>query len=551
MEEQASVALKRQGCNGNPQMNDDYTSPAPITMASEALAPVKERPSELPAEPEARTPPTVSVAETQLAVAATTGDASQTTKPSAADAEEVQPLANGSEVAACSTTSAQTLADALRVSVMQRAQHDRQSRDERVDPIIKENRKNCEVRSPTQKAERKSLVHEIMKTWRDRNAEGGLAATKAGLEDRFEKRHTRQIEKARTLRERYLELHESWTARCSRLDDRDPIRVSTPVAQEEVMLPTGGRTTRRTTATLGDAVRSDLEMQQIIESLGNEDMTDPNHLAARNVATIPDMISVAHGDVEYVYDDTNNLVNNPIEFYKHRTGFLDWTNDEKAIFNAKFAAHPKQFGIIADALKHKTAAQCVVYYYLHKKTFVDFRKVVTDYAPGKRRRGGRKVDKQKGNALLTDIRRHDDEVSSGRATRTRKPRLPIPDNTPTPTPEPELDPKPRKRRAARITAQEVEMVDEVSRPIGCFIGLFGDLRYPRTVLSNLPKKGSGVENRRLSLPLLETRHHRPRRSIGSLTRLTMQMAVVSHLRVRLGQKKTKVRYQFSHTHWHF
>ncbi len=184
-----------------------------------------------------------------------------------------------------------------------------------------------------------------------------------------------------------------------------------------------GRTTRRSAATLGDAVRSDLEMEQILATLGNEDLTDPHHLAVRNIAVIPDMISVEQGAVDYIFDDTSGLVKDPATYYDARTGFYDWTPDEEQIFIAKYADYPKQFGAIASFLPHKSQAQCVLYYYLHKKRLVDFRTAV-NIGNGKRKKGVRRGGKQKGNALLADIQQTDSQKPPGRRRRGRPPANP-------------------------------------------------------------------------------------------------------------------------------
>ncbi|KAI6040886.1 hypothetical protein EDC04DRAFT_2990107 [Pisolithus marmoratus] len=200
---------------------------------------------------------------------------------------------------------------------------------------------------------------------------------------------------------------------------------------EEVTVPSGGRSTRRSTAILGDAVRSDLEMEQIIASLGVEELTDPNYLAINNVAKIP-----GH-DIGHAWLDTNSLL------------------------------IPKQFGIIARDFQTRRPAQCVTYYYLQKRQGVDFRKAVMQYGAGRRRRNGRNA-KQRGNALLADIRRHDDEVSRGSSTVTpngtsaTSRRAAIqPDATPassgtTPDPDPEPPRRRRKPAASRLIIDKAD-----------------------------------------------------------------------------------------------
>lgn len=346
------------------------------------------------------------------------------------------------------------VADALRLSIIKRLQCDRQTRDERVEPVLNGNlhiapESVCLKADPLTNEEILVREHQVQKA---------AVGPRSALIARFTERRIFIEEKAQRLRDEYLSLHENWLASCRRLEDTDRLSAG----PEDAALAAAGRGTRRTATTLGDPVRSELEMEQIIATLGNEELTDPNHLAIRNVARIPDMLSVTHGNVEFTLDDTNNRVLDPVTFYMPRTGFEDWTQEEKEIFNERYAAHPKQFGLIADHLPHKSASQCVAYYYLHKKKFIDFRKVITKYAPNKKRRGGRGGGKGKGNALLTDIRRHDDEVASQvRSTRVRKPRFVQVDPSPISTPEPDGNGRRGKRRAAKpVSLAEPEDADE-------------------------------------------------------------------------------------------
>lgn len=367
---------------------------------------------------------------------------------------------------------AKSIKDVLRIVVMTRLLCDRQTREERVDPVLMANL--SVVSSDKYKVASTppdELIREVFEGKRLESRTSSFLAAEPSLVERFAERQAMQTEKIERLREEYVSLHERWMTHCAALDEQ-----SKPIALElSDILPPSGRTTRRSTATLGDAVRSDLEMEQIIASLGIDELTDPNQLSMKNSAIIPDMISVTHGRVDYVFDDTNNLVEDPVEFYGPHTGIHDWNEEEKAIFLEKFAIHPKQFGIIAEYLENKTAAQCVDFYYLHKKKFIDFRKVVQQ-APGKRKRRG--AGKRKGNALLTDIRQHDAEVhrdsgSNGPVTRRKRGGMPTTGDsrrapssrrstvhlepTPTSTPTPEPEGRPKRRRAplpaTRVTAQ--------------------------------------------------------------------------------------------------
>jgi hypothetical protein len=306
---------------------------------------------------------------------------------------------------------AKMIADALKKVVLTRNQLDRQPREGRVNPILMSNLSYASPppsRTPTSP---ETLVGEFQSKVVSVEDQESRMNTRAALAARFAEQRESLSEKQQRLRNEYIRHNRKWKAHCASLD------ASLKANVVEEAAATTGRTTRRSAATLGDAVRSDLEMEQIIASLGNEDMTDPNHLAVRNVATIPDMIAVEKGQVEYLFDDTNGLIDDPATFYDARSGFHDWAEDEKAIFLQKYAQFPKQFWHIASFLPNKTPSQCVLYYYVHKKRLIDFRSAVSAVS-NRRRRGGRRAGKQKGNALLADIQENDKErPASGRRRR--------------------------------------------------------------------------------------------------------------------------------------
>lgn len=370
-------------------------------------------------------------------------------------------------------STARNMNEALRIIVMTRLLRDHQSREARINPVLMANLAIAPPLEVHPSSTPGSLIDKMC---------GGLAhdtrleaasKTRPLLVKHFANRQSMIDEKKTRLREEYAMLQDRWIVHCNALNEKH----RTLASEQENQPPV--RTTRRSMA-ITDSVRSDFEMEQIIASLGNDDATDPNHLSIRNLARIPEMISAANGKVDTVFDDMNYLVDNPTEYYAPDTGINDWTDQEKKVFMEKFGAHPKQFGVIAEFLPNKSAAQCVAYYYLHKKLFIDFRRVISQYAPNKRRRRG--MGRKKGNGLLADIAMHDLEVHRGsgsgspstlmpaRASRGRrslnaisavKPPPPSRRNpvqleetpTSTPTPEPEL--KSRKRRAASGTSTPV------------------------------------------------------------------------------------------------
>ncbi len=374
---------------------------------------------------------------------------------------------------------AESLTEALHMVVGARQQLDVQTREERIIPILISNRAIASPLPDVLTLSADTLVQRVLAGQRAENTiqafeshvRNSLVANMASRQETVDEKNVR-------LRREYLALHREWVARCAELDNSHRVD---PTAGEVSAVPT--RTTRRSAAVLGDAVRSDLEMEQIIASLGNDELYDPAHLAMRNLAVIPDMISVTRGKVDAVFDDTNDAVNDPQSFFDPSPGLAEWTDDEVEIYKQRFAKYPKQFGHIAEGLAHKTQAQCVQFYYLHKKALIDFREAITTYGQSKRRRGGRRTDKKKGG-LLADIRQHDAEVSKGLDSVKRRAGAPArrrresartaprrsstavqqeeqtPVTTPTPEPEPEPEPEPvrPKRRRNPRPAPEPEPV---------------------------------------------------------------------------------------------
>ncbi|KXN90299.1 Nuclear receptor corepressor 1 [Leucoagaricus sp. SymC.cos] len=297
------------------------------------------------------------------------------------------------------------LMEPLKMVVKTRLLCDRQTREERVSPVLLANLSLAPKPDVDMNREpdAESVVREVIEGPRFARQAQSFEILKPSLVEFFSRRQALINDKIQQLKQDYVQLQEKWQRHCRLLNEQ-----AKPSLLEGESMPIG-RTTRRT-ANLGDAVRSDLEMEQILASLENNDAMDPHYLSQHNLATIPDMISVKNGQIDYLYDDTSHRVENPVDYYAPHTGIHDWTEEEKKVFLDKYAAYPKQFGIIADYLPNKTSSQCVDYYYLHKKNSIDFRKVVSKFGPKRRRRG---AGKRKGNALLTDIQKHDEEVHRG------------------------------------------------------------------------------------------------------------------------------------------
>ncbi|EJU02455.1 hypothetical protein DACRYDRAFT_107372 [Dacryopinax primogenitus] len=220
----------------------------------------------------------------------------------------------------------------------------------------------------------------------------------------------------KTLQNRYKYLDRQWHFQMERLDrilDDRKRRFALDKVQQTPATPGMGylfsdvespavptRSSRRSAASafFGDAVRSDLEMEAILEKIQMEESQDAAFRSRYSAASIPDMDIVTGAASEEKVDVSEFIVTNPEEFYQVDESPDHWTHQEDEIFAARYAETPKQFGEIAAGLPDKTAKQCVEYYYLNKRV-LDFRGKSTT---GKRK-SGKKAAKGKGRSIVADI----------------------------------------------------------------------------------------------------------------------------------------------------
>lgn len=296
------------------------------------------------------------------------------------------------------------------------------------------------------------IVSSAQPLWLDQ--EDKLAEkTKSKLFNQLLDRKKRLNEKIEGLKKRYRSINEEWKVHCSRLDRiaerREMLRrppTTTPAGTPGVFgvedpspgaagggllgaSLTTGRANRRNAQTgfagFGDAVRSEAEFLEILASLENADMQDPNMRAARTTATAPDMYIDPDSDrlMKLRYDDINGFVADPLGFYLDKFDPDVWSEEEKAIFARRYALWPKQFGKIAQALPHKTPQQCVRYYYLNKKLpGNDFKALAAARNRERKRKARGKPKKAKGSALMADLKsakgEEVDDVEDGSGVRS-------------------------------------------------------------------------------------------------------------------------------------
>ncbi|BFZ61047.1 DNA-binding protein snt1 [Saitoella coloradoensis] len=238
-------------------------------------------------------------------------------------------------------------------------------------------------------------------------------------------------EKELALKRQYKRLHDQWTTYTAELDsmkeneERQKQRfvaqaAAAPVVQDTTAsYGTSTRASRRNpggTAGFhhGDAARSEAEFLEILANLEWENQRDPNARAKLTTASIPSMILDEKERKELAYYDDNHRVRvDPVKFY-HISNHPDvWTDEEHALFCQRYVQFPKQFGKIAEGIPEKTAQQCVLHYYLTKKS-VDYRSL-NSVKGSKKRKGGRsktkksKTGKTKGSALMADLGRNEED----------------------------------------------------------------------------------------------------------------------------------------------
>ncbi|GAA6062101.1 hypothetical protein JCM10212_002351 [Sporobolomyces blumeae] len=368
----------------------------------------------------------------------------------------------------------------------------------------------------------------------------------------FEERDQRRGEKMVELRKVYRTLDTDWQAHVKRLDrikEHVQRKSSSTAAQTpsidasgmpyfpEPITPgpsalSGGRGNRRggglTTSTwgYGDAVRSEAEFLEILASLENADLRDPDVRAARTAAVVPDMATDPADRAEVIscaLDDERYRVDDPVEAYGIRAPMETWTEAEVETFCKRYAQHPKQFGKIAQGLPGKSTAQCVLFYY-RMKNAIDFRSLSERRGRDGRRKKTKKRPGEgasgKGSSLLSNLKgakksavddRDDDDDDDATPTSPRNlksslhdeptaPFQPRPSATPRGLPlnrdddyTPSVSRLPRSRLGGPHPASEGML--EAAEALGALMGTHGedgDDRTPQTLRPRAAKSNRKV-----------------------------------------------------------
>nr|XP_039271319.1 mucin-17-like isoform X1 [Styela clava] len=118
------------------------------------------------------------------------------------------------------------------------------------------------------------------------------------------------------------------------------------------------------TGTRGDACRSEADFNEIVDGLSEQEHQE-QHM--RQLAVVPPML-LDRDERRLKFINNNGLVSDPLEDYKKRQELDHWDSQEKQIFKEKYVQHPKNFHMISSFLEKKTVADCVLFYYLSKKS---------------------------------------------------------------------------------------------------------------------------------------------------------------------------------------
>ncbi|XP_072366363.1 nuclear receptor corepressor 2 isoform X3 [Scyliorhinus torazame] len=177
--------------------------------------------------------------------------------------------------------------------------------------------------------------------------------------------------------QRYDQLMEAWEKKIERIESNPRRRAKENKVREyyerqfpeirkqrelqERIQSRGGPKGCILTATLA---RSEQEISEIIDGLSDHENIEKQ---IRQLSVVPPMLfDTDQQRIKYI--NMNGLMEDPMKVYKERQLINHWRDEEKELFREKFIQHPKNFGHLTTFLECKDVADCVLYYYLSKKS---------------------------------------------------------------------------------------------------------------------------------------------------------------------------------------
>jgi len=194
---------------------------------------------------------------------------------------------------------------------------------------------------------------------------------KPKLVEHFRLRAEQRKARERYMSETYAKLLSTWTKKVDRAENNKRRKEKEAKARElyekifpELRKQREDKERDHRLGTRGGAVRSEADIEDVIERLQEREMEDKK---MHSYAVIPPLL-LPEDERKRKFTNNNGLILDSMHEYNERKFVKVWTDQEKEIFKEKFLQHPKNFGQIAQFLERKTVSDCVQYYYLSKKT---------------------------------------------------------------------------------------------------------------------------------------------------------------------------------------
>ncbi|XP_041058045.1 nuclear receptor corepressor 2 isoform X3 [Carcharodon carcharias] len=177
--------------------------------------------------------------------------------------------------------------------------------------------------------------------------------------------------------QRYDQLMEAWEKKIERIENNPRRRAKENKVREyyerqfpeirkqrELQERMQSRVGQRGCTLSATVARSEHEISEIIHGLSEQENIEKQ---MRQLAVVPPMLFDADQQrIKFI--NMNGLMEDPMKVYKERQLINHWGDQEKEIFREKFIQHPKNFGHLTTFLERKKVADCVLYYYLSKKS---------------------------------------------------------------------------------------------------------------------------------------------------------------------------------------
>ncbi|XP_056602193.1 nuclear receptor corepressor 1 isoform X3 [Triplophysa dalaica] len=192
----------------------------------------------------------------------------------------------------------------------------------------------------------------------------------------FKRRNHARKQREQNICQRYDELMTEWEKKVERMENNPRRKAKDSRTREyyERQFPEirkqreqqerFQRVGQRGTGLSATIARSEHEISEIIDGLSEQ---ENNEKQMRQLSVIPPMMyDSEQRRVKFI--NMNGLMEDPMKVYKSRQFMNVWSEHEKALFKEKFVQHPKNFGLIASFLERKCVSDCVLYYYLTKKS---------------------------------------------------------------------------------------------------------------------------------------------------------------------------------------